>query len=78
MSVEPKDLSVNIPRSPTANLSIQVAVLSQKLEQAEQLIEELKRREEASKKAYGMLLNALNDTNGSGTESLIVDFLFNL
>jgi predicted RNase H-like nuclease (RuvC/YqgF family) len=73
MSVEPRDHSPFMPRSPSSNMAIQVAVLTQKLEQAEQHIEQLKKREEASKKAYAMLLNAFNDINGNGTEVLIVN-----
>jgi hypothetical protein len=72
MSVEPKDQGQPTARTQTSSLAIQVAVLSQKLEQSEQLVEELKRREEASKKAYSMLLNAFNDIKGTESEVLIV------
>lgn len=78
-SVQDTDFPVTPPaqRSPSKSLSIQVAVLSQRLEQSEQLVEELKRREEASKKAYAMLLNTFNDIKGSESETLIVDPRFN-
>jgi hypothetical protein len=57
----------------TSPLSIQVAVLTQKLQQAEQLNEDLRKREEASKKAYSMLLNAFNEFKGSESDTLIVE-----
>lgn len=72
MSVEPREHSLGVQRSPTSNLAIQVAVLSQKLEQSEQLVEELRRREDASKKAYSLLLNAFNDVKSTESEVLIV------
>lgn len=79
-SVQDIDLPMTPPahRSPSKNLSIQVAVLSQRLEQSEQLVEELRRREEASKKAYAMLLNTFNDIRGSESETLIVDLILTL
>ena len=54
------------------DLEKQVAVLKQKLQQSEQLADDLRKREEASKKAYAILLSTINDFKYGENENLIV------
>ena len=60
------------------DLEKQVAILKQCLQQAEQQSDDLKRREEASKKAYSLLLNTFNQFKSGESDNMIVAFAINL